>query len=334
MQYKKYNDIENLRQKFINQIFGHGHSEDQYVVQEKIHGANFCFITDGHDVKCTTRNRMLTDDDSFYSYEMIFDDVKEKVIKLFHIIRKDHEDLKTIHVYGELFGGSYGHPDVKPYPTVSQVQRGIDYSPKNEFCAFDIVKNSLGYLDIDYINSAFEEVDLLHSQTLKHGRLEECMEYPNEFQTTIPSILGYPQIENNFCEGTVIKPVKTRYLGNGCRVIMKNKNSKWSERSGTKKTKVPEKFPEHLEPILEKVSPYITENRLRNVLSKIGQVNDKGFGKLQGLFVKDIMEELARDSEDLTTLTKPEKKHVQRAVNSSAMIMVRENFRDILDNDF
>lgn len=33
------------------------------------------------------------------------------------------------------------------------------------------------------------------------------------------------------CEGTIVKTLKTKYFGNGSRVILKNKNEKWTEKS-------------------------------------------------------------------------------------------------------
>lgn len=42
--FKKYNSIENTyRQEFLDKIKGHGFWEDEFVVQEKVHGANLSY---------------------------------------------------------------------------------------------------------------------------------------------------------------------------------------------------------------------------------------------------------------------------------------------------
>ena len=48
MEFKKYNLLENSYQdNFINAIIEQGFGNVEYVVQEKVHGANLSFITDG-----------------------------------------------------------------------------------------------------------------------------------------------------------------------------------------------------------------------------------------------------------------------------------------------
>jgi hypothetical protein len=44
--------------------------------------------------------------------------------------------------------------------------------------------------------------------------------------------LGLPPIENNIVEGTVIKPLIPLFENNGSRIILKNKNDKFSEKTG------------------------------------------------------------------------------------------------------
>ena len=43
--------------------------------------------------------------------------------------------------------------------------------------------------------------------------------------------------------------------------------------------------------LCEEIAKYITENRLNNVVSKIGTITQKDFGKLLGLYSKDVLEE-------------------------------------------
>ena len=56
------------------------------------------------------------------------------------------------------------------------------------------------------------------------GALTDAMQYPNAFESTIPAYHELPAIPDNICEGVVIKPNVSKHLGNGERVIIKNKN--------------------------------------------------------------------------------------------------------------
>jgi len=51
LEFKKYNSIENTYNKeFMEKIKLEGYDSLLYVVQEKVHGANCCFVTDGKEV--------------------------------------------------------------------------------------------------------------------------------------------------------------------------------------------------------------------------------------------------------------------------------------------
>jgi hypothetical protein len=60
----------------------------------------------------------------------------------------------------------------------------------------------------------------------------------------------------------------------------------------------------------------ITENRLRNVLSKIGPIGQKEFGKLIQLFSKDILNDFFKDYlDDYNGLAKKEQKQLTRKLS-------------------
>ena len=75
-----------------------------------------------------------------------------------------------------------------------------------------------------------EQFDLLYAKPLFSGSFKDALEYQNDFQTTIPGILGLPEIEDNIAEGVVIKPENAMFFHDGSRLILKNKNAKiWRE---------------------------------------------------------------------------------------------------------
>jgi hypothetical protein len=85
------------------------------------------------------------------------------------------------------------------------------------------------------------------------------------------------------------------------------------------------------------MSKYLTENRLRNVLShgELGEINQKSFGKLLGLFSKDAIDDFIKDNPDMMDgLEKKSRKKVQKAFNKMAGDIIRPNFVNIIDGTF
>lgn len=184
--------------------------------------------------------------------------------------------------------------------------------------------NHTQYLDVNIANQLFEHANLLHAKTLFKGSIEDCLAYPNDFESTISKELNLPEITPNVIEGVVIKPLKTRYMNNGERVILKNKNDKWAEIAKRRKSnRVQEKPSDLVIALQEAILDYVTENRLNNVLSKIGEVTEKDIGKVLGLFSKDVVEDFLKDHKTQTdTLEKKELKLVTKSFAKTANAMV------------
>ena len=326
--FKKYNSIENsYRTPFLEQIKIRGFWEQEYVVQEKAHGANLSYwTTDGINFTAAKRTSNINQGEKFYGYELILNTLQVKFEHIWKAVKKEHPSLTQLTIFGELIGGHYPHADVKKNNTVSKVQKGVYYSPENLFFAFDILINGTTYLDVSEANKYFEQSDLLHAKTLFQGSIEDCLAYPNEFDSTIPATLGLPPISPNICEGVIIKPIKTSFFIKGSRVILKNKNEKWSEnekrhRPIKKEAPLSEKVLELKAAILD----YATDNRLSNVLSKTGPVTQKDIGKVLGMFNKDIVEDFSKDyQEAIVDLEKTEFKLIKKSIGKTTALMVRK----------
>ena len=92
--------------------------------------------------------------------------------------------------------------------------------------------NKKTYLDVKEANSLFEKYKILHAKTLFSGTMDDCLKYPNLFESTIPALLGLPEIKPNICEGVVIRTSTYQFFMEDddlIRLIIKNKNSKWEE---------------------------------------------------------------------------------------------------------
>ncbi len=342
-QFKKYSSIENTyRKKEIDRIVEQGNSSGLWRVSEKVHGANFSFWYDGKDMKCAKRTGFLGEGSNFFNWHDVRMDEQPKIEKLWEYLKGIHgEDLKEVVIYGEIFGGSYPHPDVERDHNAMTVQKGVFYSPSNLFYVFDIKVNG-SFVNEHVKGDLCERFNFLWDEPLFEGTFAECLEYSNTFITTIPKKLGLPDIENNYCEGVVIKPVEVKRSWAGSRVLLKNKNDKFAEvtkkKSGKCKIKKPKeeiKLSPEAETLLETILTYVNENRLRAVLSKMEAITDKCFGKLVGNLSKDVIEDFLKDHKDaFMALPDKERKYITKIPGRIGAEMIRKDFLNIIDNTY
>lgn len=330
MIFKTYNSIENAYQtRVIDQIKLQGFGNEVFIVQEKVHGANFSFFTDGKGIKIAKRTAFIEKDEKFYNAHQILERYRKNVIDVFEKVKTIYPNIETVVIYGELFGGGYKHKEVEQVKDAIKVQKGVEYAPHNEFYGFDIKLNGTTYLDTDLVNQIFKETGFFYAKILFQGTLDEALKFPNVFDSKIPAWLGLPEIEDNMCEGTIIKTLKTKYFGNGSRVILKNKNEKWTEKSKmVKKDRPAQKevhFSESAQNLWEEIQKYATSNRLNNVVSKIGEFEPKMIGKIIGLFAQDILEDFEKDFPQVfLSIEKEEHKRINKKLNSLVINIIKE----------
>lgn len=326
--FKKYNSIENTyREEVLEQIQKHGYANQEFVVQEKVHGSNISFwTTDGESIHTAKRSGRIEEGEVFFNYERVLIDLKPKLLAIWQELRNEKSGIEQVTFFGEIFGGAYPHADVERTKSAIKVQKGIYYSPNNHFYAFDILINTETYLDVDQVNELFEKHNIVHAKTIFRGPLNECISYPNDFETAIPKAFNLPAITPNITEGVVIKPVTPLFFNNGSRVILKNKNEKWAENTRFNKIIREEDEPtEKLLKLQEAIATYVTENRLNNVLSKIGAVTIKDFGKVIGMFNKDIITDFLKDYQDrVAELEKKEAKKLNKSFSKKAADLVKK----------
>ena len=234
LEFKKYSSIENsFSREFMERITAEMPLDLQYVIQEKVHGTNTSFLCNGKDVKFAKRTSILAENEQFYDYPELLARYKDRVLKLFDNIKVKYPNVSQISVFGEMFGGLYPHDGVNAKRNVSLIQKGVCYTPEHEFYGFDIYllegENSR-FLSVDEVNELFEAEGFFFAKTLFRGTLSECLKYPNAFQSKIAEWLGLPAIEDNICEGIIIRPVVPMYLRNGSRVLIKSKNERFAEK--------------------------------------------------------------------------------------------------------
>ena len=334
--FKKYNSIENTyREEYLSRIRGHDLWYKTYIVQEKAHGSNLSFwTTDGVDFTTAKRSESLKKDDKFYNHQLLLERHLKQFQSIWTALKSIHQDLNQLTIYGEVIGGNYPHQEVPKAKNAMKVQKGIFYCPGNEFFAFDILINAEKYLDVNEANELFEANGLFYAKTLHEGNIESCLAYPNEFDSTIPAQLGLPALSPNICEGVVIRPKVAARFNNGQRVILKNKNSKWSEKiMREKKIRISEPLSEPTKEMIVAIQDYMTENRLNNVISKFGEPEKKDFGKLLGLLNKDAFEDFIKDhKESYELLEKKEQKAVTKSMAKPGSALINTYFDSVFMN--
>lgn len=288
VEFKEYSKIKNsYDDKTVNKIKEQVDNKIPFVVLEKIHGANFGIHLDivTNEVKFSKRSGFLGEDEVFYSHTRIAPDLIRSIRALSLQVK-----YNTISVYGEIFGGNFFGDKEEG---AKKVQDGVYYHKDTKFMAFDLVIDGV---NINWAKAsrllATSGFDLTPVITVAKN-FDEALEVNAEFNSMVPLYYGLitPETEN-FAEGVVIKPFSTDItLANGKRLILKKKHPKFSEKKNkVKKEKVPVVFDEETQAILEDLLLFITENRLDNVVSKIGAITHKDFGKVSGLLVQDAIE--------------------------------------------
>ncbi|MCF0168528.1 MAG: hypothetical protein HUJ93_07830 [Bacteroidales bacterium] len=336
MRFRKYNSIENhFDSDFMRRIAAEVPSGTIFVVQEKVHGTNTSFVCDGNEFKFAKRTAFIEDGESFYNHEELVDAYRDKVIQLSKDVMRSYPETIQVTVYGELFGGLYTSNEVKQNRSITQIQKGVCYTPEHEFYGFDIYISSEysgRYLPVNEVNALFEKHGFFYARTLFEGRLEECLKYPNEFQSKISHWLGLPQIEGNICEGIVIRPLDTMFLANGSRVIIKSKNAKFAEKKSIKKRvkmfsgNIP--YSDKLKELICEAECYVTDNRINNVISHIGEISlPKEFGKLIGLYAQDALADFLKEhGGDYAGLEKSEQKNLNRELNNLCVKKIKQYY--------
>ncbi len=278
----------------------------EWVVTEKIHGSNFAGITDGINIRYSKRKEMLLPDDNFFNHRVMANKIIDRVEEVYKTISHMYRNIQRITIYGELFGGCYPHVEVAVNREVEAVQTGVYYSPDIEFCAFDIAVesgNERKYLDYDAAVNIFEKAGLMYAKPLFKGSFEKASDYPVGFESNIPKLLGLPPLNfENKAEGIVIKPVKPILIKTAkgiVRPIIKKKIAEFEEESrfheatdwSVKYTGYNVCTDDMLESIITEMRGMINENRLNNVISKVGRIHKNEYGNvLTKLLIEDAVE--------------------------------------------
>jgi len=359
MFFKSYSDIENSHNgKFVKKVREAGYDDPsiEYICFNKIDGSNFqCSIDELGNFVVGSRSNLIGRDENFQGHRRVMKnlEVKEKLTKMKSIISNDFSITQPyiLTVFGELCGGMYRHPEVEKVKGAVKIQGRVDYHPDNMWVPFDIYIREPGednktkfILDQDDVVKYCKMVELPYEIEMFRGTLDECLNFPLNFTDKTGNILwGLPIIEENISEGVVIKPNKAIWIGNE-RVIFKNKTDKFKERKAPKTQKalkVEEPLNELEKKYFDIASEYITESRIMSVISKINilDIDDKMFGMIFGMFIKDIWKDFdkeyadeIKEIEDKTEVEDFKFSKVRKLIAKQAAEFMRPYFLKLMDD--
>lgn len=334
LRFNKYTSIENTYQvPYLEKVVAHTPADLLWDVTEKVHGANCCLITDGNKVEFAKRSSIVGEGGGFFCYELVLEEIKQKILSAFNYIKQTYTDVSVVQFYGELFGGAYPHKDVPRDSRFAAIQKGLYYAPYQAFYGFDIAlcyedKEKRDWLNPDQEADVFEKNDIFYAKSLFRGTLQECLNFPNEFQSHIPEWLGLPPIEDNICEGVVFKPMIPQFLNDGSRIVLKNKSARFAEKKGEHKHKEIKDVPEDVQRMNAVIAEYVTDNRLCNVISHEGEFDmPKEFGKLIKLFTEDILQDFYKEnSAEWNALEKASQKAVTKFMTGLASQTIKSHY--------
>lgn len=289
-----------------------------YCATEKIHGANFGYYCDGIEVKLAKRTGYI-DDDAMINFYRVANSPKihtytTNVMKMFRLLKKSNDNIQSISVHGEMYGGIY--PNIES--DYSPIQRGIYYSEEHEFVAFDLMICETGQKYFENYSVAceiFEVVGLPYLKPLITGTIKDCCEYDIGGDSTLPDILGKPKlIIRNIREGHVVKRIGRHVITDGAstRSIVKIKNKKFMEinrglaedvtrskkfmvRKATRKHDW-KKLQSQIDIVLLDILCYVTEARMHNVMSHDGL---SAIADIIDPYVTDVFKDYISDHSDV-----------------------------------
>ncbi|EOK1776981.1 RNA ligase, Rnl2 family [Shigella sonnei] len=310
--FKKYSSLENhYNSKFIEKLYSLGLTGGEWVAREKIHGTNFSLIIERDKVTCAKRTGPILPAEDFYGYEIVLKKYDKAIKGVQEVMDSISTSVPvTYQVFGEFAGGG--------------IQKGVDYGEK-DFYVFDIIINTES--GDTYYMSDYEMQDFCNTFGFKmapmlgRGTFGALIMIPNDLDSVLAAynvtasedlveanncVFDANVIGDNTAEGYVLKPCFPKWLPNGARVAIKCKNSKFSEKKKSDKPiKAKVELSEADNKLVGILACYVTLNRVNNVISKIGEIGPKDFGKVMGLTVQDILEETSREGITLTQADNP-----------------------------
>lgn len=263
-----------------------GGDDDDWVVTEKIHGANFCvhWVADEKRFRFYTRNHELGGEADFHGFRA----------RKFPWLGAIAEELKEdVLVYGEVYGKWFPGEKGQLVNRGGAVQRGICYSPKLEFIAFDVRCKKGGFWSFWAARAFCKSFGIDFVDVSFIGKKHEAYEFVLKNVDTFKTTRQQPGAENTpyyapIAEGLVLRHTERHFL-------VKWRSKEFREVVHGNKSKVHKDVEEEPKKV-DDAEPYITVARLNNVRSKMTETFAKeNIGAFIRAFALDIEKEMKAD---------------------------------------
>lgn len=306
MEFLKYPSIENsYRTSFIERfLFQHFELKDElFVVCEKLHGTNISLVFEpDSSFKIASRNQFS--DESFFDIGKYF----ERDITLL-IIGQNLADAtnQEIRFFGEFFGPG--------------IMKGVDYGKEKQLRLFDIFLQTVGFLPYKEFKTFCESIRISEKYRVPEIEtiaFEQIFNYNPRFNSKIL------EIENNICEGVVVRPLRNEYRNKvGDRFILKIKNEEFKEKS--KQPKVPVQMDDDVVRLNLEFRSYITSSRLDGIFSKFGKIEETSeISKYMRLLIEDAKEDFRKDFPEIDEVD-PKKHKAIYNIGSSGFELLKKH---------
>ena len=263
-----------MRQKVIHWLSSRLVPGQQFVVQERVSGLLGCLICDGESVILRVEAPPAADLPRMRA--SLLTRYRDAVFRLHSQVVRIYGGSPKITIHGKIIGGAYPKGRASVLYVARSLSQTVYYSPHFEFYAFDVsVDNGLSdsYLQLVTCNHLLEREHFLYARTLFRGLLMDCLNFPTDFPTNIPSWLSLPSIPGNSCLGTVVRPVATIFGPEGKRILIHNPNPRFTEKPPSGASVEDESKERKWSPICEEllslIDSFITPDRLFDVLARI-----------------------------------------------------------------
>ena len=310
---------------------GHNYDTMIWLLQEKLHGSNSCFIhryIDGEkDIKLGRRNGLVPENElkSFFNIGEAYQEYMPSLADLAETVcyerGLDSRNHRVI-VYCELYG--------------NKIQKGMKYNDVETIAVFDIrIDNTfLSYQDVESMCSRH---GIPLAPLVMKGTLDELVEkfrdQLEDMNSLVPRVLHGQDIMDAPAEGVIVRPYNLEETYDPDDEDFKMLRYKWkkmefSERPKPKQVTAGEVS--HLQALLEEAINYINIQRLETFKSKVGVeflMNKRNMGKNIGALVKDTLIDIREESKFVPLLE--DKKHFAelRKMISKTSSQLIQNFQ-------
>lgn len=278
---------------------------DPWYSTEKIHGANISIVLDQEgNVNFAKRSGFIEEDDKQFARFVQLAKNSQQLIHELEVFL-DWKGVTQVHAFGEYFGSN-----------VQTMEYHLNKNHQVDIKIFNVILE-YGNGVLHYVLSRWDV-----EKYISHGYLT-----PVEETSTLEQFLKKEPIENSryggYSEGSVYQPCIGYILDDWHRFLgVKHKTEKFNEVSRTPKNPKPkvEYTPEFIE-LMTSVSMYVTENRLRNVLSH-GEFEliPQNIGKIMLAFKEDVVKEYLREvdstyeEKDILSSLRPSDREIAKMV--------------------